>query len=321
MQFALPDTAIQLEDTIKRWVDAEVPRQGVIEPYRSDLWQSFLKWDLLLPDFGDYLHRTVGLMETSTAGLLGPVLEAYLAIVADDSGTAEAALRRGDVVTSARLDRAEPVLTGWGAVANLVVDQQTGQVLRDAPLPPAEFAYPVPHGWLVHDDFRPDDPHVAEKWYLATTLASGLITGALALTTAHVKERHQFGKPLAAFQAVQFPLAELKVWADGVRLLALDTAIKRDAGDERWTLAAALGWLSTVRAAEKATKTCHQSFGASGFCNETGLVQLTSSLTWLRLTVGTAAAQQFVLDSRAAHLRRGTTQGPGCLILEGSAVS
>jgi hypothetical protein len=320
MQFALPDTAIQLEETIKRWVDAEVPRQGVVEAYRSDLWQSFLQWDLLLPDFGDYLHRTVGLMEASTAGLLGPVLEAYLAVVADDSGMAEAALRRGGVVTSALVNRAKPVLTGWGAVANLVVDQQTGQVLRDAPLPPAEFAYPTPHGWLAHDDVHPEDPHVAEKWYAATALVSGLIAGALALTTAHVKDRHQFGKPLAAFQAVQFPLAELKVWADGVRLLALDTAIKRDAGDERWTVAAALGWLSAVRAAQRATKTCHQSFGASGFCNETGLVQLTSSLTWLRLSVGTDAARRFVLDSRAAHLMDGGASEPGCLILEGSAV-
>jgi alkylation response protein AidB-like acyl-CoA dehydrogenase len=201
-----------------------------------------------------------------------------------------------------------------------VFDQRSGVKLANSKLPLAKLAYSVPHGWLDQEFVGQPDPLQAERWFVASALIAGIIDGALELTAEHVIERQQFGKSLATFQAVQFPLAELKVWNDGVRLCALDTATQRDRGDLRWELSSALSWLNAVRAAERATKVCHQSFGALGFCNETGLVQLTTALTWLRLSVGVRSAQQRVLASRKHYLEHDHSTEPSCLVLEGFAV-
>ena len=320
MIFEIPDTAEQLRNTLRRWIDAEIVRRGSIEAWNETEWRAFLEWELLSPDFGDHLHRMIGLMETARAGLLGPVLEAYLAVCADQTGDADAALHDGKVVTSVAPTRDGPVLVGWGGVADLVFDHRSGVKLASAKLPLAKLAYPVPHGWLERPFVDAFDPLQAERWFVASALIAGIIEGALELTAEHVLERQQFGKSLASFQAVQFPLAELKVWSDGVRLCALDSATKRDRGDDNWELSSALSWLNAVRAAERTTKVCHQSFGALGFCNETGLVQLTSALTWLRLSVGVRPAQEKVLASRRRYLEGHYATDPGCLVLEGSAV-
>jgi hypothetical protein len=320
MNFELPDTALQLQDTIRRWVDSEVPRRGIVEAYTEGQWRNFLQWELLDVDFGDYFHRAVGLMEVVRAGLPGPVLESYLALRADTTTSASVALRDGAVVTSVTQNRKGPLLVGWGAVASLVVDQQTGATLAKSPLQRAEFAYPVPHGWLSHDDVVVNDSLRGDRWYVGAALLAGLVAGALELTTEHVLVRHQFGKPLGSFQAVQFPLAELKVWSDGVRFMVLDAALRRDRGDASWEVAAAMAWLNAVRAARLATKACHQSFGALGFCNETGLVQLTSGMSWLRMSVGVDAAHSYVLDSRENFLNEHSGDEPPSLVLEGSWV-
>jgi hypothetical protein len=321
MNFELPDTANQLIAAVHKWIDAEMPRRGLVAAFDEVQWKSFLQWELLHPDFGDYLHRCVGLMESARAGLPGPVLEGFLAAHADRSGRAAGALQDGKVVTSVLADRPGPLLVGWGGVADLVIDQQTGDVLSDTALPSADLSYPVPHGWLTAVQRTSDDAMRADRWLIGAALLSGLVDGALALTTEHVLGRQQFGKPLAAFQGVQLPLAELKVWADGLRLSVLDTAGLRDRSMPQWELSAAMTWLVAARASERATKVCHQSFGASGFCNETGLVQLTWAMSWLRLSVGVASAQERVLGSRRHYLDGHQSVEPGCLVLEGSATA
>lgn len=54
----------------------------------------------------------------------------------------------------------------------------------------------------------------------ACALGGGLVAGALALTAGHVRGREQFGRPLAAFQAVAQRIADVYV---GVRTLHLAT--------------------------------------------------------------------------------------------------
>ena len=57
---------------------------------------------------------------------------------------------------------------------------------------------------------------------------------------AHVKERRQFGRPLADFQAVQFTLADMATEFEAARLLTLAAARKLDAGAADATAAAAM---------------------------------------------------------------------------------
>jgi butyryl-CoA dehydrogenase len=51
------------------------------------------------------------------------------------------------------------------------------------------------------------------------TMALGVAQGALDHVVAYVQERHQFGKPLVDFQAVQLRLAEMEMKAQAARLL------------------------------------------------------------------------------------------------------
>ena len=51
------------------------------------------------------------------------------------------------------------------------------------------------------------------------TCALGIAASALEVALAYTQERHQFGKPLVDFQAVQMRLAEMKIDVDAARLL------------------------------------------------------------------------------------------------------
>ena len=61
-------------------------------------------------------------------------------------------------------------------------------------------------------------------------MAVGLAQGAFDLAVAYAKEREQFGRPIADFQAVQFKLADMAVEIDAGRLLTYKAAWLKDQG-------------------------------------------------------------------------------------------
>ncbi|MCH7812487.1 MAG: acyl-CoA dehydrogenase family protein [Planctomycetes bacterium] len=60
-------------------------------------------------------------------------------------------------------------------------------------------------------------------------LSVGLARGALEEATRYALERHQFGKPLADHQAIQFMLADMAVGVDTARLLVRKAALLQEA--------------------------------------------------------------------------------------------
>ena len=66
---------------------------------------------------------------------------------------------------------------------------------------------------------------VADLYQLAVAgaccVADGAVAAALALTTSHVRSRQQFGRPLAAFQAVAQQVADVYIAARTLHLTAL----------------------------------------------------------------------------------------------------
>ncbi len=102
----------------------------------------------------------------------------------------------------------------------------------------------------------------------------GMLDRAIALTIEYVRDRHQFGRPLAAFQAVQFQLTEAEVERAGVEELAKYALWSVAAGrTEALTDALALR-LAAVQAADVVFRIGHQLHGAIGFCDET-------TISWL----------------------------------------
>ncbi len=61
-------------------------------------------------------------------------------------------------------------------------------------------------------------------------LSVGIAQGAYEAAVKYAKERQQFGKPIAEFQAIQFKLADMATQIECARLLTLQAAAMKDAG-------------------------------------------------------------------------------------------
>ncbi len=95
----------------------------------------------------------------------------------------------------------------------------------------------------------------------------GTAQGALDHTLAYVQEREQFGQPIAAFQGVQFQLAELATDIEASRLLVYNAARLKDAGED-FLIPAAMAKLHSSRTAQRVTSMCIDLYGGYGFTRE-----------------------------------------------------
>ncbi len=95
----------------------------------------------------------------------------------------------------------------------------------------------------------------------------GICQGAYEATRDYIRTREQFGKPLAAFQGVQFQLAEMRTELESARLLVYNACRLKDAG-QPFVEEAAIAKLSASRAAEKISSMTIDLFGGNGFTRE-----------------------------------------------------
>ena len=107
---------------------------------------------------------------------------------------------------------------------------------------------------------------------LAAALQVGLADAAVALGTAHARERIQFGRPIGAFQAVKHLLADAQVAVEVARAAVQSAGVQLDdaAGDHAAGAGAAHravdgARIVASRAADRATRACIQVHGGMGF--------------------------------------------------------
>jgi alkylation response protein AidB-like acyl-CoA dehydrogenase len=95
----------------------------------------------------------------------------------------------------------------------------------------------------------------------------GLAQGALEHAIAYVKERKQFGRPIADFQAVQHQIARAATELEAARLSVYNAARLRDAGQPFLTEAAMCKIFSS-EVAERVTSLAVNLFGGYGFVKD-----------------------------------------------------
>jgi alkylation response protein AidB-like acyl-CoA dehydrogenase len=95
----------------------------------------------------------------------------------------------------------------------------------------------------------------------------GVAHGALAAATEYVKDRHQFGKPVADFQAVQFQLAQARAELEAARLMVYNAARLKDAGQDI-ALEGAMAKLFSSQVAERVTSRSLELFGGYGYTKD-----------------------------------------------------
>ncbi len=95
----------------------------------------------------------------------------------------------------------------------------------------------------------------------------GLSRGALEASVKYAQERNAFGKPIAGFQGVQLPLAEMATDLEAARLMVYNVARKKDAGQD-FVQAAAMTKYFTSVVAEKITSSAIEIFGGYGYTKD-----------------------------------------------------
>ena len=95
----------------------------------------------------------------------------------------------------------------------------------------------------------------------------GVARGALEAATKYTKEREQFGKPIAEFQAVQFQLAQMDTELEAARLMVYNAARIKDAG-QPFLREAAMAKLYSSQMADRVTSQCVELFGGYGYSRE-----------------------------------------------------
>jgi alkylation response protein AidB-like acyl-CoA dehydrogenase len=122
----------------------------------------------------------------------------------------------------------------------------------------------------------------------------GLAQGAYDLALAYAKEREQFGRPIAKFQAVQFALADMATEIEAGRQLVYRAAWLKDEG-RPFALAAAQAKLYTGLLSNRAANAALQIHGGYGFMDEFAISRLYRDQKILEIGEGTNEVQRMVI--------------------------
>ncbi len=98
-------------------------------------------------------------------------------------------------------------------------------------------------------------------------LSVGIAQGAFEAAVKYAKERQQFGKPIAEFQAIQFKLADMATQIEAARLLTLQAAFLKDAG-KKVTKESAMAKLFASETAVKVAEESIQIHGGYGYTKD-----------------------------------------------------
>ena len=98
-------------------------------------------------------------------------------------------------------------------------------------------------------------------------MAVGIGCGALEEALKYAKQRQQFGKPIAQFEAIQWMLADIATELDAARLLVLRAARLKDTG-QPFSQAASEAKLYAAEAATRATSKAIQIHGGYGYIKD-----------------------------------------------------
>jgi short-chain 2-methylacyl-CoA dehydrogenase len=203
-------------------------------------------------------------------------------------------------------------LTGEDEISNIIVPNGT---------PGYEVAPPMQKlGWRASDtrelSFR--DVRVPEKNLLGprgkgfqqfleildggrisvAAMGVGLAQGAYDLAVQYAKERRQFGRPIAEFQAVQFALADMATEIEAGRTLVYKAAWLKDQG-RPFAREAAMAKLYTGELSNRAANAALQIHGGYGFMDEFPISRLYRDQKILEIGEGTNEVQRMVI---AKHL-------------------
>ena len=132
--------------------------------------------------------------------------------------------------------------------------------------------------------------------------AVGIGEACLAQSIAKAKDRRQFGRPIAEFEAIQWMIADMSTEIDAARLLAFRAAAMRakNPGDAGLTKAAAMAKLFASEAANRAAYDAVQIFGGHGYLTEYPVERYFRDARAMTLYEETSEIERLVIERELA---------------------
>ncbi len=126
-------------------------------------------------------------------------------------------------------------------------------------------------------------------------LAVGMAQGAYEAAVRYAKERRQFGRPIAGFQAIQFKLANMATEIEAARLLTCQAAWLADRGDVRFTKEASMAKLYASEVAVRVANEAVQIHGGYGFIKDYPAEKFYRDVKLCTIGEGTSEIQRLVI--------------------------
>ena len=139
----------------------------------------------------------------------------------------------------------------------------------------------------------------------AGTVALGLAAGAHDRAVAFVKERHQFNRPVAEFQGVQWMLADMATRLEAARSLTWRAAESRGPGGSPFPdpAMAAQAKIFTSEACIDVANDALQLFGAAGYSRNNPMERICRDVRMFTIGGGTAQILRTVVASRVLDMK------------------
>lgn len=129
---------------------------------------------------------------------------------------------------------------------------------------------------------------------LTAMFAIGIARAAMEHAIDYAKQRTQFGKPIAEFQAIQFMIADMAADIEAARLLTYKSAWLLDEG-QRNTLVSSYAKRFAADMGMKAATDAVQIFGGYGYSKEYPVEKLMRDVKLIQIYEGTSQVQRLVI--------------------------
>ena len=126
----------------------------------------------------------------------------------------------------------------------------------------------------------------------------GSARACLEQSLAYVKERRQFGRPIADFQATQFKLADMATELEAARLLVWRAAAMLDRGDPEATTACAMAKRFATDVGYRVVDEALQLHGGYGYIRDYGIERHLRDLRVHRILEGTNEIMRVIIARR-----------------------
>lgn len=127
-------------------------------------------------------------------------------------------------------------------------------------------------------------------------LSIGVAREAMQIAKDWAKKRVQFGKPIAANQAIGFMLADMATEIEAARLLTWKAAHAYDAGEKTANLYSAMSKMYASDVAMKVTTDAVQVMGGDGYSREFGVEKMMRDAKLCQIYEGTNQVQRVVIS-------------------------